>query len=172
MQVEVEKMKALGNLAATALDKTNAFKAAGDYLFGSSGPSGSAAAGGGAVGAVAGVIREAGAGVANKVKQWVTGSNTGWTEIKPQGNTPGWTYYQGGKDTMAISDKGSVYINGSLVADDQLAYVDRLPSEVPEDWSRFPNQFEDWSTADFSFGTDTGTSNYDWSNYNYSGVSE
>jgi hypothetical protein len=122
MQVEVEKMKALGNLAATALDKTGALKAAGDFLFGTGSSSSGGASSKGAVGAAASVIKEAGKDVYNKVKEWVSGSSTGWTEIKPQGDTAGWSYYLGGNDTMAISDKGSVYINGSLVADDQLGY--------------------------------------------------
>jgi hypothetical protein len=107
MQVEVEKMKALGNLAATALDKTGALKAAGDFLFGSSGPSGSASAGSGAVGGVVGAAID-------KIKQVVTGStNTGYTQVtKPNDSNKYWT---DGKTTLTLDTRGDFYVDNILM---------------------------------------------------------
>jgi hypothetical protein len=161
MQVEVEKMKALGNLAATALDKTNAFKAAGDFLFGSSGPSGGAAgsSGGGAVGAVAGVAQD----VAKKVWNAITSTtSTGYTEVAnnaaPGTERYGWRQYtDADKNTVLMNPEGTQYwLNNQLVYDK--AIFDMGGTLGSEGF-----------TYDFAGASDLSRNDF---LYNYSGVSE
>jgi hypothetical protein len=161
MQVEAEKMKALGSLAATALDKTNAFKAAGDFLFGSSGPSGGAAgsSGGGAVGAVAGVAQD----VAKKVWNAITSTtSTGYTEVAnnaaPGTERYGWRQYtDADKNTVLMNPEGTQYwLNNQLVYDK--AIFDMGGTLGSEGF-----------TYDFAGASDLSRNDF---LYNYSGVSE
>jgi hypothetical protein len=162
MQVEAEKMKALGSLAATALDKTNAFKAAGDFLFGSGGPSGSAAAGGGAVGAVTGVVRDIASDTYKAVKNFISGSAAGYTQVKKE-NDPN-TYWTDGSNTMVLRPDGNFIVNDTLMGNFSgstgTGTFDYGYAGAPDLSTNF--RAEDWSMGDFSFGTNTGRadSNY------------
>jgi hypothetical protein len=165
MAVEAEKMKALGALSATALDKTGAFKAAGEFLFGAGatsggggsgggGGGGGSGGGGGVVGAIGGVARD----VFTDLKNWVKGSNTGWTETKNGTDT----VYTNGKDTMTVTEDGSLWVNKTQITDGS------KPDAFAFDFSTFeptqPIDFGDISGGDFSMPIISGAniSDYDF----------
>jgi hypothetical protein len=160
MQVEAEKMKALGQLGATVLDKTGALKAAGEFLFGSDATSDGK---GGAAGATKGVIT----GGLEALKQKIFGSNTGYTAVTKKDDPN--QYWTDGKTMLTLKPNGDFYVGTDLLGN----------------YSGDTSGKTEFGGFDYSYGGNfTGntpglslddflnSSTQDWSNYNYSGVSE
>jgi hypothetical protein len=112
-QLEGEKYKALGALSATLLDKTGLGETVGGFINEIGEAIGIGSLGKGSVNLIKSIAR-----IVTKDEK------RDFNFEKITGPNPSWSYWSDGKDIVGIDTRGSVYYNGLLVADDQLAYTE------------------------------------------------